>query len=73
MSLPTFRVLEDDCICCVGCPLAAPEHFAMGPYAAQVVRQPADDEEVDRCRDAAAICPVDAIAERPQAATTTTV
>ena len=55
--------IEERCITCMVCVEIAPEIFLADATQERVFvgRQPRRREEIDRCREAAAICPVDAI------------
>lgn len=55
--------VDKKCIACVSCASLAPQHFKMfnGGEHALVVEQPRTESEVDLCRMAADVCPVDAI------------
>ncbi|MEO0606024.1 MAG: ferredoxin [Myxococcota bacterium] len=53
--------VDDSCICCSACIACAPEHFDELDDQVVCVTQPTTPEEAVACRDAARVCPVDAI------------
>lgn len=55
--------VDDECIACDACVLAAPDHFNMDDDDghAFVVKQPNGEEEEEMCREALEACPVEAI------------
>ncbi|MEK7467211.1 MAG: ferredoxin [Planctomycetota bacterium] len=63
--------VDDACIDCDVCRIAAPDNFARHEELgiSIVARQPATEEELAQCRDAMQECPVDAIGEDPPAGT----
>ena len=66
--------VDSTCIACDSCCTIAPEHFRMQGRAdhSALVRQPVTRSEVDRCNEALAACPVEAIgSDGEQAATPT--
>jgi ferredoxin len=56
--------VNENCIASEFCVGVAPEHFRLNEDGfAEVYRQPVTDEEIQRCREAMAGCPVNAIVE----------
>lgn len=55
--------VDKECIACDACILAAPDHFMMHEEDghAFVGKQPLNEEEETRCREALEGCPVEAI------------
>ena len=55
--------VDDECIACDACVLAAPDHFGMDDDDghAFVVLQPKSEEEEEMCQEAMEACPVEAI------------
>ena len=55
--------VDDECIACDACVLAAPDHFNMDDDDghAFVTKQPYGEEEEEACREAMDACPVEAI------------
>lgn len=62
-NVPGRFYVDKECIACDACVLAAPDHFNMHPEDghAFLVKQPKDEEEESRCREAMEGCPVEAI------------
>jgi len=54
-------VNKEKCIGCGSCEAVAPEIFEMQDSKARIKKQPASDEEKAKAKEAADICPVDAI------------
>ena len=52
---------KEKCIGCSSCEAVAPEIFEMQDGKAQVKKQPATEKENAKTKEAADICPVDAI------------
>lgn len=63
-NAPGAYYVDESCIASDFCISAAPEHFRMDDSGhAYVYRQPATPEEHQRCREALAGCPVNAIGD----------
>lgn len=62
-NTPGKFYVDNECISCDACVLAAPDHFAMNEDAghAFVKKQPLSPNEEDACREALEACPVEAI------------
>lgn len=58
----TAEVNKDKCISCGNCISSCPEVFAYDEInKAQVIKQPENQDEMDRTKNAANICPTQAI------------
>lgn len=57
--------VDDECIACDACTVAAPKHFVMTEDKdhAYVCKQPQNEAERDECIEAMEGCPVDAIGQ----------
>ncbi len=64
-NVPGKFYVDHNCIASKFCVAAAPEHFKMAESGdhAYVVRQPKNEGEHARCREALEGCPVDAVGE----------
>jgi ferredoxin len=61
-NVPGEYFVDERCIASKYCVSAAPEHFRMHESGhAYVFKQPITPEQEERCREAMAGCPVDAI------------
>lgn len=62
-NAPGKFYVDKECIACDACVLAAPDHFSMNPDDghAFVQKQPQDEAELSKCREAMEGCPVEAI------------
>ncbi|MBN1818289.1 MAG: ferredoxin, partial [Sedimentisphaerales bacterium] len=54
-------IVTDDCISCGQCVDVCPEVFTMGPEKAEVKMGDIPEELQEQAREAAEVCPVDAI------------
>jgi len=67
-NAPGIYYVDEACIASDFCISAAPEHFKMDDSGhAYVYRQPQTPEEHQRCREALAGCPVNAIGDDGEA------
>lgn len=62
-NVPGFFYVDDQCIACDACCVAAPLFFSMDQNKghAYVSKQPLKDLDIEQCIDALECCPVDAI------------
>ena len=69
-NVPGPYYVDQECINCDACVLAAENHFKLlDDGHAYVFRQPATDEEKEACEEALESCPVEAIGNDGEAAT----
>ena len=64
-NVPGKFYVDQECIACDACVLAAPDHFNMDEDdgRAFVIKQPSDDSELEACQEAMEGCPVEAIGD----------
>ena len=64
-NVPGKFYVDQECIACDACVLAAPDHFNMDEDDghAFVIKQPSDDSELEACQEAMEGCPVEAIGD----------
>jgi len=55
------RIDKEKCISCGSCEAVTPELFEMKDNKAHVKKQPESEEEINKAKEAIAICPVEAI------------
>lgn len=57
--------VDENCIACDACTLAAPENFAMNDEEgfAYVKKQPENESEEEKCKESLESCPVEAIGD----------
>lgn len=56
-----FDIDQDSCIRCASCSSIAPTIFFVGDTTAYILRQPINEEELNRCEAALGNCPTSAI------------
>ena len=63
LNTPGAFYVDDQCIACDACVFEAPGFFSMtdDDGHAYVSKQPQTPEEIEKCNDALAACPVEAI------------
>ena len=56
-----IKIDKEKCIGCGSCEASVPEFFEMKDDKAHVKKQPKSEAEIQKAKEAVAICPVDAI------------
>lgn len=63
-NVPGRYYVDSQCIQCGNCVMVASENFWIeGDEMARVIKQPENEDEESRCKDAKEICPVEAIGD----------